>query len=65
MMTAIIGVLVGGRILDFIKNIKGSSNKQIILSGIKIALSCILIIIALLISFAFIVQATQGLTVLS
>lgn len=65
MMTAIIGCLVGGRTLDFMKNIKGSSNKQKILSGVKIALLCIVVITPLVMGFAFIVEATQGLIVLS
>jgi len=65
MMTAIIGCLVGGRALDFMKNIKGPSNKHKILSGVKIALLCIVIITPLLMGFAFIVEATQGLIVLS
>jgi len=64
-IAAITGFLAGGIALDLMKDRRLSSHKQWVLSGVKIALLCIVIITPLSVVFASIVKVAEGLTVVS
>jgi len=60
MVAIIIGFLVSGRTLDFIKNQQGSLQARQVLSGVKLAMVCIIILTPLLVGIAFVAKDTRG-----
>jgi len=61
MVVIMIGFLISGRTLDFIKNKQGSLQARQVLSGVKLAMVCIIIFTPLLVGIEFVAKVTRGL----